>query len=78
MTLEELQAEAKRQGYGLHKLQPYVPLLKCPQCGSRPWKKVSKLTNKPMYKCKCMDTGWCKGDRYARLKWNEMVERMKS
>lgn len=73
MTLDELKAEAKRQGYGLHKLQPYVPLLRC-RCGRKPaW--YRSIGNHIKYACMCgKETEWCRSDKEARKVWNKMME----
>ena len=69
MTLEELKAEAEKQGYNLIK----KPLLKCPNCGKKPQPWKSAVSNKTKYKCGCQSTDWIKGDRAARIEWNRMV-----
>lgn len=74
MTFEELKEEAKKQGYGLHKLQPYVGLVKCPTCGKKPEPWVS-IVGRRRYECRCgKSTGYYKGDKKARAAWNELVK----
>lgn len=74
MTLEELKEEAKRQGYGLHKIQAYIGIVKCPACGKRPKAKVS-IGNQTRYECECgKSTGWYKSDKKARAAWNELIK----
>lgn len=72
MTLEELKEEAKRQGYGIHKLQPYIPIKKC-RCGAKPHRIIS-IGNQDKYVCDCgIKTEWCRSDKEARMRWNEVV-----
>ena len=73
MTLDELKAEAKKQGYGLHQLQPYVPIRRC-RCGRKPHRLMS-IGGHDMYKCDCgLKTGWQRSDKEARKVWNKMME----
>lgn len=74
MRLEELKAEADKQGYILIKKRPYVPLVVCPNCGKRPKPWISAVSGKTKYKCECQSTDWIKGDRSARIEWNKMVD----
>lgn len=70
---EEFKAEAKRRGYNLIKIQPYVKVLPC-VCGSKP-----VLWSDPdgnFYRC---DECWWRSSshkrvRQARLNWNKMIE----
>lgn len=49
MTLEELKAEAKKQGYNLVKAyERKVPLLPCPICGGKP------VRREKLIPCKCI------------------------
>lgn len=75
MNFEELKAEADKQGYTLIKKQPYVSLLKCPNCGKKPQPWISAVSNKTKYKCECQSTDWIKGDRSARMEWNKLAEK---
>lgn len=73
MTLEELRAEAKAQGYRLVKIQPYVKLKPCP-CGRKlidSWYRPSGI----FYRCQNCghNGGLAETDREARIKWNESV-----
>lgn len=74
MTTEELKAEAKKQGYGIHKLQPYVPIKRC-KCGKKPMLQTS-ISGAKKYVCaNCgLHTSWYKSDKAARLAWNGLVQ----
>ena len=75
MTIEELKAEAKRQGYSLVKKQPYIALKKCPKCGNKPVLWVRTIDDKQKYDCDCVwIVEWQKTDRQARVAWNEAIE----
>ena len=79
MTLEELQAEAKRQGYNLIKKQPYISLNKCPECGKKPrqWFKYDSGLHLTAFQCECGHIPeWSKTDRNARIKWNQLVKKL--
>ena len=77
MTLDELKAEAKAQGYRLMPIQPYIKLLPC-KCGRKRgaqlWYNVPNETH--FYKCRnCgLTAPEGKNEREARKLWNEMVE----
>lgn len=74
MTIEELKAEAERQGYNLIKKQRYISLVRCNICGEKP----QQWTFKGLfsYKCRChKENGWYATDREARTAWNEYAER---
>lgn len=86
MTVDELRAEAKAMGYGLHKLKPYVKTLPC-VCG----RKQISLWHCPIYikdsqgverktygtQLVCPNCGkkgaWGKTEREAKILWNESV-----
>lgn len=75
MTIEELKAEAKRQGYSLIKKQPYIALKKCPKCGKTPLIWFRNIDNKKQYMCDCDRViKWQKTERQARIAWNEEIE----
>lgn len=74
MTLDELKAEAKAQGYRLVKITPYVKLKPC-LCG----RKLLETWYGPdgeFYKCPtCEHRGEAgKTNRDARIKWNESLK----
>lgn len=74
MTLEELKAEAKRQGYSLIKKQPYIATKKCPICGKKPGCWISGKGY--LFECDCdRDIEWAKSNRQARIAWNKAIER---
>ncbi len=76
MTIEELKAEAKRQGYSLIKKQPYIALKKCPKCGKKPVLWVRSLDGKHKCDCDCVwIIEWQKTERQARIAWNEAIEK---
>lgn len=74
MTLEELKAEAKRQGYKLIKEKPYIALEKCPKCGKKPRLRVYVGTDQ--YQCDCTNRsmGWYRNESKAKEAWNERVK----
>lgn len=75
MTLDELKAEAKKQGYSLVPRPTYIRLARCPVCHRFPIKYNSRATNNPKYVCDCgLDTGWQKTDKLARETWNKIAE----
>ena len=82
MTLEELKAEAKKHGYKLTKEYPYIKLSPC-VCGH---KKISAPMiyggTKIPYFHRCNKCGFssepAKTKHEAKIKWNEIVERVKA
>ena len=72
---EEFKAEAKRRGYNLIKIQPYVKLLPC-VCGRK--RIGSWMTQGRMKYYRCDDCGLgaapARSDRQAKIFWNEMIE----
>ena len=91
MTLEELKAEAKRQGYNLIKIPPKMPKLKkCPICGRLPKVRQELVRNLVYVSCpgrKCLIgpvvnrrdgvkvISKREGECEAREAWNEMVSK---
>lgn len=82
MTLEELKAEAKAQGYKLIKDNPRPKLLRC-VCGSnhRGWwtrKKENGSFGEYEWQLECKKCGkrseWADSERGVIEKWNEMIE----
>ena len=80
MTLEELKAEAKAQGYKLIKNNPKPKLLKC-TCGRKDFSRwtrpkedgVSFEWNIECRRCG-KASGWADSERKAIEKWNDMIE----
>lgn len=80
MTLEELKAEAKAQGYKLVKNNPRPKLLKC-TCGGKDFSKWTRPKEDGFsfeWKIECREcgkaSGWADSERKAIEKWNEMIE----
>ena len=75
MTLEELKAEAKAQGYRLIKIQPYIRIMPC-KCGTKRINHWYYSNKGEFYKCpNCgLEAPLGKNDREARKLWNQMVE----
>lgn len=76
MTVEELKAEAEKQGYKLVKIASRVHILPCPICGSK--RTEVWFTNLMVYR-KCARIG-CSFKGYlgknktdSKQKWNEAV-----
>ena len=74
MTLDELKAEAKRQGYKLIKDNPVPKMLPC-VCGANRRAEWTNIRGKYCYECmKCGRTSsWGDTRREARENWNRMV-----
>lgn len=80
MTLEELKAEAKAQGYKLIKDNPKPKLLKC-TCGRKNFGKWTRPKEDGFgfeWNIECRKcgkaSGWADSERKAIEKWNEMIE----
>ena len=79
MTLEELKAEAKKHGYKLVELKPYIRMLPC-VCGHNKigLSYIFPTKSPTPYYHKCSKCGFasipCKTKYEAKLKWNECVE----
>ena len=76
MTVEELKAEAEKQGYKLVKIASPVRILPCPVCGC---KRTEEWYRNLMVYRKCAKTG-CSFEGYlgknridSKRKWNEAV-----
>ncbi len=77
MTLEELKAEAKAQGYRLVKITPYVKLMPC-KCGRKLIDSWVGINGIHFYKCpNCGEKGgYAETERGARIKWNESMKEL--
>ena len=77
MTLEELKAEAKAQGYRLMPIVPYIKLLPC-KCGRKKPTEWYRADGSNLTFFKCCECGLsapgAKTEREARKNWNAMVE----
>lgn len=77
MTLDELKAEAKAQGYRLMPIIPYVKLAPC-KCGRKRIEQwfVTDGTGGIFFKCPVCGMKSPKGktEREARKKWNEEAQ----
>lgn len=75
MTLEELKAEAKAQGYKLMPIVPYIKLAPC-KCGKKYPGLWYRSGGGMFFKCKYCDLSAPDGntEREARKNWNAMVE----
>ena len=73
MTLEELKAEAKKQGYRLTKIKKYQSLKRC-NCGNRPVLWNSDCPKGFFYWCENCDTKSpiATGASQAKKLWNQM------
>jgi hypothetical protein len=78
MTLDELKAEAKAQGYRLMPIIPYVKLAPC-KCGRKRIEEwfVCDGTGGIFFQCPVCGMKSPKGktEREAREKWNEEVQK---
>ena len=80
MTLEELKAEAKAQGYKLIKDKPKPKLLKCTRGRKNfgKWTRNKEDGSSSEWKIECRKcgkaSGWADSERKAIEKWNEMIE----
>lgn len=76
MTVEELKAEAKRQGFNLVKKPTYISLKPC-VCGAKLSVKAKWTIYGNAYKCiKCgLESNPTKTQKGARRSWNETVEK---
>lgn len=76
MTLDELKAEAKAQGYKLVKFQPYIRISPCP-CGRKQIERWYYPGDGIFLKCPvCGRKGPLgRNEREARIKWNEEVQK---
>ena len=76
MTLEELKAEAKKQGYSLVKRPTYVPLKKCCNCQSKSHLRQFNDGFWKYWKCvKCgLTARGSSTDKKARENWNVAVQ----
>lgn len=75
MTLEELKAEAKRQGYNLIKIPVREKLLPC-TCGYNRrshWENINGEVS--LYCEKCFKKATGKTEKEARRNWNEMIRK---
>lgn len=77
MTLEELKAEAKAQGYKLMPIYPYIKLSPC-RCGRKKpeqWYRTDG-SGTIFFMCPICDFAGpdCKTEREARKAWNAAVE----
>lgn len=81
MTLDELQAEAEKQGYRLVKITPTVKLLPCPVCGTKRTSEWISTRDKRGYQRTCdkcdFEAEWGKTKLEAKQKWNEAVLKYK-
>lgn len=68
----DLKEEARKQGYSLHKIQKYIPLMPCPVCGKRPRQWITNMGT-VWYGCADQRTESLKHDKMAREAWNRMV-----
>lgn len=79
MTLDELKAEAKKQGYRLIKITPTVKILPCPVCGSKRTAEWLRMRDGGGYIRRCynyncdFEGDWAKTANEAKRKWNETV-----
>ena len=73
MKLEELEVEAKKLGYRLVKIKPYVTLLPC-TCGcKRRWRWYSPTT--VIIECqKCGKSAYGRNEQEARINWNKKIQ----
>lgn len=78
MTLEELKAEAKAQGYSLIPIKRHIPIKPCGRCGHKRTHIIDRynsMTGKMEYAvcCSCCDshTGFYRSEREAYAAWNE-------
>lgn len=80
MTLEELKAEAKKQGYKLTK--EYVPIRFKPCICGQGYAVKDFKQNPHAYFYRCSRCGFrapeARTQREAKIKWNEFVERVKA
>ena len=76
MTLEELKAEAKRQGFNLMPIKKKESLLPC-TCGCKSREHWSRFEDGIHYeglRCKkCGKEAWGIGDNGARKAWNTLI-----
>lgn len=76
MTIEELKAEAEKQGYQLIKKKKYVKLLPCPNCGKVPSEWMYIKSRNWVYRCECGKIAeGARTKTKARQLWNEYAER---
>lgn len=80
MNLDELKAEAKKQGYNLIKASKYPTRLKCPNCNKKPelWTRLNMPTYKCTYIVRCSICGHeeeAEKKTWAVNKWNNWVEK---
>lgn len=74
MNLDELKAEAKKQGYNLIKASKYPTKLKCPNCNKKPelWARL----NTYIVRCSiCGHEEEAEKKTWAVNKWNNWVEK---
>lgn len=74
MNLDELKAEAKKQGYNLIKVSKYPTRLKCPNCNKKPelWTRL----NTYIVRCSiCGHEEEAEKKTWAVNKWNNWVEK---
>lgn len=74
MTIEELKAEAKAQGYYLQKIHGYIKLIPC-KCGHTPTLWFSNSPKGKFYWCEKCDikSPLAENERSARKMWNKMM-----
>lgn len=75
MTLEELKAEAKKQGYKLIKIQTREKLLPC-TCGCNRRTHWGNINGEVSLHCeRCFKAARGKSEAEARRNWNEMIRK---
>ena len=79
MTIEELKAEAEKQGYTLTKKITYAKIQKC-VCGKHPYQEISINPNGKYFRCaKCGLKGEIGRWNYQAIdNWNKAVEQVKN
>lgn len=83
MTYEELNSEAKAQGYKLIKIPPKIHFENCPVCGAtrrlvHPWSSlVDGMTRFRCDRCGFRADGWSTTEKNAKILWNKAVNEYK-